>query len=243
MKFALIGDVHAHNRLDEVLRLLSDETWDLCFLPGDLGVDVWRGDRAPHDASVRSTLKKVEEALACPVLFVPGNHDMPDPPKNNYAINIDGLLVKPCGLNVLGLGGAGPEFFGFPYEWTEEEAARILGPFVPPVDIFLCHSPPKNTMVDRTLSGEHVGSTAVRAAIERLKPRLFLCGHIHEACGVDRLFVGTDLPSPVPCLNAGALGQPYGQVIAWRIVWEDGPVCAEMLLGNRRSSEPVVVRL
>ena len=68
MKFALIGDIHAHNRLDEVLRLLSGETWDLCFLPGDLGVDVWRGGRAPHDASVRATLKKVEETLACPVL-------------------------------------------------------------------------------------------------------------------------------------------------------------------------------
>jgi Icc-related predicted phosphoesterase len=37
--------------------------------------------------------------------------------------------------------------------------------------------------VDRSGSGEHLGSEAVRRAIEERRPRLVLCGHIHESWG------------------------------------------------------------
>jgi Icc-related predicted phosphoesterase len=34
-----------------------------------------------------------------------------------------------------------------------------------------------------TSAGQSVGSTAIRAAIERIRPRLALCGHIHDSWG------------------------------------------------------------
>ncbi|MBI5472231.1 MAG: metallophosphoesterase [Ignavibacteriae bacterium] len=47
------------------------------------------------------------------------------------------------------------------------------------------HSPPINTQLDITHSGKHLGSTAVREFIERSQPDVAICGHIHEARGVD----------------------------------------------------------
>jgi len=55
------------------------------------------------------------------------------------------------------------------------------------VTIFCPHAPPYGTACDRLRSGEHVGSTAVRALVDREQPDLVLCGHIHEARGEDRV--------------------------------------------------------
>jgi Icc-related predicted phosphoesterase len=47
----------------------------------------------------------------------------------------------------------------------------------------ICHTPPKNTSLDRAAEGKHFGSEAIREFIEREQPRYFYCGHIHEAAG------------------------------------------------------------
>jgi Icc-related predicted phosphoesterase len=70
----------------------------------------------------------------------------------------------------------------------------------PERQVFNFHCPPHGTLLDEAPElGEdlsvssggrilaHVGSTAVRAAIERERPALSLHGHIHEARGVERL--------------------------------------------------------
>ena len=71
--------------------------------------------------------------------------------------------------------------------------------------IFVCHAPPKNTALDLTQSGLHVGSLAVRRFIERWSGTrrliLSLHGHIHEApwkSGQAWQHVGD-----VPCFNVG----------------------------------------
>jgi Icc-related predicted phosphoesterase len=55
------------------------------------------------------------------------------------------------------------------------------------VKIFCPHAPPEDTACDRLRSGEHVGSTVIRAFVEREQPDLVLCGHIHESRGVDEI--------------------------------------------------------
>ena len=49
-------------------------------------------------------------------------------------------------------------------------------------DVLVLHSPPKG-VADVTSAGQSVGSTAIRAAIARIAPRLAVCGHIHDSWG------------------------------------------------------------
>lgn len=244
-RIAVIGDVHDdRERLDAALALLAGERWDLCLLVGDLGLDPpWRAparydQRDEHDRSVGRVLRRVRGALGCSLVFVPGNHDLADPPAGRDGLNVDGRVADVGGLRVFGFGGSGPSKFGFPYEWTEEEAERVLAALFPhpnerEIDIFLSHSPPAETALDRTRRGEHVGSVTVRHWLARIRPRLFVCGHIHEAWGIEEV-------EGVPCLNAGGLGEPYGRIIACRIDWEGGPRRIEIL--HRDSADGVLNR-
>lgn len=233
-EIVLIGDVHAQwERLDTVLAGLASRPQPLvCLLTGDVGMDPpWDEparslNRGTHDDSVREALSRVRTALSAPALFVPGNHDMRDTAAAVTAANLDGRTVEAGGLRIAGLGGAGPARFGFPYEWSEREAderlAELLGDGPPP-DVLLSHTPPARSTLDRTAKGMHVGSRAVRRWIDRSRPKLFVCGHIHESSGLARI-------GGVPCLNAGALGEPYGRAMAWVVGWNDGPVSAECLV-------------
>lgn len=62
--------------------------------------------------------------------------------------------------------------------------------------IFVMHSPPYDTGLDRTFQKKKVGSKAIRRFIEEKRPRLLLCGHIHEAAGIVSLGKTT-------CVNTG----------------------------------------
>jgi Icc-related predicted phosphoesterase len=53
--------------------------------------------------------------------------------------------------------------------------------------VYVTHSPPWGTSLDRLYDGRPVGSRAIRAFIERRRPPLTLHGHVHESAGVDRL--------------------------------------------------------
>jgi Icc-related predicted phosphoesterase len=242
LRIAVFGDIHDHQErlgitLDLLGRRIRDQAdsgrFDLALLAGDVGLDPpWfsparETQRAAHDESMRRTVGGVAEVLRCPVLFVPGNHDLRDPVEEIAGVNIDGRVHRVRGLRVAGFGGAGPTPYGFPYEWTEREAALSLeamfGGEPNSPDIFLSHTPPVKTTLDRTARGAHVGSPAVRDWLRRVRPRLFVCGHIHEARGVERV-------EGVPCLNAGALGEPHGEAIVWIVQWESGsPIRVESL--------------
>lgn len=229
-RIAVIGDIHGHRpRLDAVLVPLAAEKPDLAVLVGDIGADPpYRNGRDVHWNSVRDVIGRVREALGAPVVFVPGNHDLPEPPPDVDAVNADGKIVEAAGLRIFGFGGAGPALFGFPYEWTDEQAEKRLMSLLresPKIDVFLSHAPPIESKLDRLRDGSPVGSRAVAEWIVRTRPRLFLCGHIHESGG-------TELYEGIPCLNAGALGEPYGQEIAWVVDWEDGPVLARTFRGR-----------
>ena len=104
-----------------------------------------------------------------------------------------------------------------PRDLAEEEIAKRLDELAASVTdfsrcIFNIHVPPAETKLDQApeLDAElrpkldagglrlaNVGSTAVRAAIERYGPALSLHGHIHESAGVDKL-------GQTVCVNPGS---------------------------------------
>lgn len=200
---AVIGDVHAHfRRLDVVLERLARERLDGVLLVGDLGSHdlAHAARRTPQrDARYLASLDRLFEKvgmLGVPCAWVPGNHDLPTLPR---AGNVDGSVIEIAGVRVAGIGGAGPQSFGFSYEWTEDEIrARV----VPPCDVLISHTPPFATKLDRLLDGEPVGSRAIREIASK-HDGVLVCGHIHEASGFEQL--GACL-----CFNVGALGEPFG---------------------------------
>lgn len=203
-RLAVIGDVHgAQGFLAEVLAAVRAEAPEGVLLAGDLGFesDLWN--------TARRVLEQIAD-LGVPALFVPGNHDLPDLVDRGPARNVDRRFLDLCGLVVTGWGGADRKF-GFPYEWPEEEVPRALRR---PADILLLHCPPHGCSLDVTSGGEHVGSRALRRLIARSKPRLVLCGHIHEAPGFE-------VVEGVPCLNAGSLGSPFGAPQYAILDWDD----------------------
>lgn len=207
--YAVIGDVHAHGpHLEAVCTELATQALTAVLLVGDIGTPElgYQRKRTPQkDAlyleSVAQVLQRVR-ALGAPVLWVPGNHDLPSFPAHEvYAGNVDGRVVSLAGVRIAGFGGAGPGFFGFPYEWSDEGAALRA---VPACDVLLAHAPPAQTQLDRLWDGRrHVGSVYLRRWLATHEGA-FACGHIHEAGGVE-------LVDRAACVNAGGLGQPFGQ--------------------------------
>jgi Icc-related predicted phosphoesterase len=66
--------------------------------------------------------------------------------------------------------------------------------------ILCSHAPPAGTACDRLGTGLHVGSSVIRAFVEKEQPDLVLSGHIHESRGVDE--VGKScVVNPGPAMN------------------------------------------
>jgi hypothetical protein len=136
-------------------------------------------------------LREVCEVLSSfksEVVVVPGNCDLPRMVEElcgkfglTYA---HGRLVEVGDVKVACVGGSTWTPFDTPFELSEDEIASLLSSFSGVGDVVLAtHCPPHGTKVDKIFSGAHVGSKAIREYIERERPLLCLCGHVHERGG------------------------------------------------------------
>jgi len=96
------------------------------------------------------------------------------------------------GISFCGLAGARPGPRHTPFTLTESQQAAAIERGIAlahPAEplVLVAHEPPLGTLADLVSSGEHVGSPALRRAVERHRPILCLCGHIHESSGSDQL--------------------------------------------------------
>ncbi len=139
------------------------------------------------------------------ILAVSGNCDQPGVSLflEKRGISVEGKIKRIENLLIFGFGGSNKTPFATPQEYSEEEISKILMPLTlndkAQFKIFLSHTPPYGTRLDRTHFGLQVGSKIVRDFIEQKKPEITICGHIHEARGSDRL--GETLiinPGPFP---------------------------------------------
>jgi len=183
MKLVAITDIHGDLKH---LPLLAREEFDMLVFCGDL-----------TQFGGREAAEKVLNSLAAfnkPLLGVHGNCDRPEVLEllieRGISLHSTG---EPHGeIGFYGCGGSNATPFDTPSEYPEEELLRALEVGDSMVGrtefrVMVSHCPPLSTNCDKVSSGDHVGSPAVRQAIEKLKPKLVLTGHIHESIGADRI--------------------------------------------------------
>ena len=141
-------------------------------------------------ASVHEGLETTIDALAAittPTVLVPGNNEteaaLREAAAGWYAASVlHGDSAEIGGVAVFGLGAGIPIT---PWDWSfdldERAAAATLGD-LGGAELLVVHSPPRGHC-DVAGSGRHLGSTAIAEAIEAHRPRLAVCGHIHESWG------------------------------------------------------------
>ena len=149
-------------------------------------VVIGAGDFASVHSGLEGTID-VLSAIETPTLVVPGNNETADALREacggwETATVLHGQAAKVGGREFFGLGGGIPVT---PWDWSfdlsEEEASAALED-CPEGAVLALHSPPLGHC-DVSGGGEHLGSSALAAGIERLRPPLAVCGHIHESWG------------------------------------------------------------
>ena len=157
-------------------------------------------------ASVHKGLEETIGALSGiekPTVLVPGNNETVDALRKAAADWSAATVLHGEGTTIDGV-----EFFGLgagipvtPWDWSfdldDEEATEMLAP-CPEEAVLVLHSPPKNHC--DSAGGGNFGSPALLQAIEAKRPRLAVCGHIHESWGCESQ-VG-----PTPVRNLGPKG-------------------------------------
>ncbi len=126
--------------------------------------------------------------LAAPLVVVAGNHESTDNLRAAVPLGVTVLHGESLtfgGVTLFGVGHGVPVTpFG---DWScdlNEAEATVLLDRCSRVDVLITHAPPFG-LGDKTSAGVSVGSTAIRAAIERVQPKLALCGHIHDSWGIE----------------------------------------------------------
>jgi uncharacterized protein len=186
VRLLCLADIHGESAglKDVLLRDAADA--DLIVLAGDL---THLGGRAEAE-EVLAPLR----ASGIPLVAVAGNMDRDGARGclDEKGINIHGRGIVHGGIGFMGLGGGTPSPFGTPWEITELEAAAILASGLPGIaqasyKVLVSHAPPRDTKLDRSFAGLHVGSGAVREFLLAGAVDLCICGHIHESAGEDTL--------------------------------------------------------
>lgn len=123
-------------------------------------------------------------------VVVAGNHDFlfQQEPERARALLGDVTYLQDSGTEVAGLSVWGSPWQPWFHDWAfnlprgsalAEKWALVPGGF----DVLVTHGPPLG-ILDRTARGERVGCEELLRARARIRPRLHLFGHIHEAYGV-----------------------------------------------------------
>lgn len=150
------------------------------------------------DVSIRGTRRECKRFLNWMAeqpfehkVLIAGNHDFYFEEALPEQLRAD----MPAGIRYLydeGMEAAGLRIWGSPIQPTfmhmafnRERGAAIRKHWeaIPAgIDLLVTHGPAQG-ILDCTLEGLHAGCQDLRARIEQIKPRVHVCGHIHEARG------------------------------------------------------------
>jgi Icc-related predicted phosphoesterase len=155
--------------------------------------------------------------LAVPVLAVRGNTDRPaiDDLLARYpnTTNLHLSTTTIGGVRFAGAGGTIPLPFRSRICLREKALIDQLAAVSSSETVVVVHPPPKGTL-DMAFGRFHVGSRVVAAFVERTRPPLLICGHVHEHSGIASLNATVVVNCAMSAKCAGALIQIDGHRIA-----------------------------
>jgi uncharacterized protein len=193
MKILAFSDLHRdHDRAGRLVELAADA--DIVLAAGDY---------ATMHKGLEGTIEALS-AITAPTVLVPGNAETDTELwqacagwPSAHVLHGQALPIE--GIQVFGLGGGVPPTpFPWSFDLSEDEAAAKLES-CPEGAVLVVHSPPKGH-VD-AVHGRHLGSRSILEAIERKRPLLAVCGHIHQCWGEEAV-IGT-----TPVVNVGPDGR------------------------------------
>jgi len=170
LKILVLSNLFSEEGLLDRLRVISSrDSYDYYLIAGDLL-------RGPHFEYAEELLNVLPLANTFAVL---GNNDPPELAElyDSHGIYVHGKKRKLGDWNLVGLGGGLPSPQPEAFELTEEKMAAILeSAGVDEFTILLTHYPPYG--IFDIVSGINIGSKSIRAAIDKRKPLMNICGHI-----------------------------------------------------------------
>ncbi len=124
-----------------------------------------------------------------PLIYVMGNHDHPDPKRQNGCICIEDDIFVYNGIRFLGLGGSMEYIPGAENQYTEKEMKKRIQKLWFKLkrrkgfDVLVTHAPAfeLNDMEDLP----HRGFKCFRTLLDKYKPKYFFHGHVHANYGKD----------------------------------------------------------
>ena len=143
-------------------------------------------------------------------IFIAGNHDfyferMPDADiQNIIPSNIIYLNDSGATINNIKIWGSPitPWFFDWAFNRYRGEQIKRHWDLIPlDTDILLTNGPVSG-ILDSTKKGEHAGCEDLLNSVNKIKPRVHICGHIHEA-------YGTVEKAGIKYINASVLNERY----------------------------------
>ncbi|WP_069806525.1 metallophosphoesterase family protein [Vulcanisaeta thermophila] len=159
MNILHVSDIHGSvTHVERLLRELRGREIDAVVISGDV-------------ESSEPVMKLA--TLGRPTFMVLGNMDHPGLRRELRDYLIEGRIVRVGSIYIMG--------YPPPINYRDE-LRSVNGPLV-----LLSHYPPYNTRVDVAFDGRHIGSRDVLRLIHEVRPVLVLCGHVHEARGVDKV--------------------------------------------------------
>ena len=165
MKILAAADIHGTQyRLNILLGNIERYSPDLVVICGDIT------QFGPGDVA-----KNFLNQIPVETLAISGNIDTADVFKaidESKATNIEMKKVVKKGIPFVGVNGEKPDQFKIFDDKGMIDEASVLVTHVPPYGV-----------QDKIFLGKHGGSKELKKIVDKFKPRLVLCGHIHEDPG------------------------------------------------------------
>jgi predicted phosphodiesterase len=159
--------------------------------PGDVLVHAGDATSRGTSAQLKSFAAFIKAQPHRHKVVIAGNHDFGLEQTSTLGPELFGpayLSDSGCELDGIKVWGTPwqPWFFDWAFNLPRGEPLAQKWSLIPDdTDVLVTHGPPMGVL-DKTLRGESVGCEALRDALVRVRPRLHVFGHIHEAYGVHR---------------------------------------------------------